>query len=80
MKFILSVLFLALLMLSLNSQFAFAQEPSATQIENIQKKLAQLEAKVKIVKTVQEAIDQKQTIIDEELANLKIWIRRNRGG
>ena len=56
---------------------ALAQE-SPAQIENIRQKVEQLESKVGALKAIQEKISLRQAAIDEELANLKVWIRRNR--
>lgn len=56
---------------------AFAEDSAL--IRDLNQKLSLLESKMTRVSNSQDEIIQKQSEIDKELANLRIWIRRHRG-
>ena len=78
MKQVFSTLFFGVVIFFfLISKPLFAEESSA-ESQQIEQKISLAETKLQHLQATQEKIFEKQAQIVEELASLKIWIRRNR--
>ena len=71
-------LFLVLVMITAFSGFSLLAEEPRAELRGVDQKLSTLESKLNRLNEVHEQILEKQSEIDKELENLRIWIRRNR--